>query len=333
MATVAANTNLWQHFKEIAESYINPVDRWRRKAYANAADVIMTFPVQITSSVQLAKIKGFGESTLHDVNEFLTTGSTSRHRQLHNQRPQEDVQKASIINLFQSVYGIGPENANYFYGLGYRDLNSLFNSNVINDKQRIGIRYYYDLLQRIPRSEIDYFGYLLSQKIPTGTVVNGVMESVWHIAGSYRRNEPDSGDIDIIARWINMNQIVEVLRNLGLILETLAYDETKYMGIIKIYPNGVARRIDIRIFRPEEFIYGLLYFTGSQKLNILMRQRANELGGVLNEYHLSDRRGRIYPVVNEEQIFALLGIVYLKPEQRTKNIPGLQYTTPLIRQD
>jgi DNA polymerase lambda len=328
MAVVPANTDLANHFKDIAKAYINPSDKWRKITYNNAADVINSFPTQILSSKQLSNIKGFGESTLHDVDEFLRKHNTSRHQEMYENKYSEDSQKRDIVNLFQDVYGIGPENANYFYGLGYRDLNSLYLSNVLNNKQRIGIKYYHELLQRIPRSEIEYFGYMLSQRISTGTVINGQNEPVWYIAGSYRRGEQNSGDIDIIARWITMDQMVNILQNMGFIIETLAYGETKYMGIIRIYPTGIARRIDIRIFRPDEYVYGLLYFTGSEKLNILMRNRANELGASLNEYSLTDTNGRIYPVINEEQIFELLGIVYLTPEQRTRSIAKLDYISP-----
>ena len=363
------NTLLAKHFYEIAEGYYTEENKWRKRAYQNAADTISKFRDKITSSDQLVGIKGFGKSTLEDVDEFLKTGSTARHKDLYINSSSKDNEKREIINLFLSVYGIGPQNAEYYYGLGYRDLQSLYNSGLLNDKQRIGVYYRDDISQRIPRSEIEYFGYELSKRIPTtayvdyftrniypifndtipkgdiirgrekyrgqqnivSTIVDettGRIEPIWHIAGSYRRNESSSGDIDLLARYIDMNYLLGVLQEMGFIVAELAYGETKYMGIIKVHPNAVARRIDIRIFNPNDYIYGLLYFTGSPKFNVLMRTRANELGASLNEYGLVDFYGTSYPVNNEEEVFKLLGIVYLTPEQRTRDISHLNYTEP-----
>jgi len=335
------NWQLAQHFREIAQGYYSIADKWRKRAYDRAADTISNFPEKITSSRQLENVRGFGASTLSDVEEFLQKGSTERHRQLYMNASRQDDLHRETINLFQSVYGIGPQNAEYFYGLGYRDLQSLYQSGLLNDKQMIGLQYRDDLLQKIPRAEIEYFGYQLNSRIPnenifyfrdsTGNNIQQI-ESIWHIAGSYRRGENESGDIDLLARYIDMDTILNTLQDMGMIVATLAYGETKYMGIIKVAPNAIARRLDIRIFRPTDYVYGLLYFTGSQKFNILMRNRANELGATLNEYGLTDAYGGMYPVNREEEIFRILGIIYYPPEQRFRDISFLQYTTPTIRQ-
>jgi len=59
-----------------------------------------------------------------------------------------------------------------------------------------------------------------------------------------------------------------------------------------------------------------------------MRNRAIQLGGKLNEYQLQDQQGRIYPVINEKQIFDLLQVKYLSPEERTPYLKEL----PLLPQ-
>jgi DNA polymerase/3'-5' exonuclease PolX len=331
MASIPENTRLWKHFSEIADAYRkDPDQRWRARTYTNDADHIKSFPEVITSSQQLANIRGIGPKSLHDIDEFLRTGTTARHQELYQNLSPIDVNKISVIELFKTVYGIGPENAEYFYQSGYRDLDTLYNSGLLNDKQKIGIQYRNDLLLRIPRDEITYLGSMINQKFPNSTVVNGITEPVWYIAGSYRREEPDSGDVDILVRYVNMEYFINILKSMNIIVAILAYKETKFMGIIKVLPHLPARRLDVRVVRSEEFIYALLYFTGSQKLNILMRNRANQLGASLNEYNLYDYQGKTHPVESEQNIFALLGIVYIEPKYRTKDISNLQFTTPLI---
>ena len=128
-----------------------------------------------------------------------------------------------------------------------------------------------------------------------------------------------------------MSQFLNILREMNILIENLAEGQTKFAGIIRILPTLPARRIDIRIVRPEEYVFTLLHFTGSKKLNTLMRTRAIQLGAKLNEYGVFDYTGRLYSVETEEQIFSLLGIVYVPPNKRVKDIAGLEFINPLIR--
>jgi DNA polymerase (family 10) len=67
---------------------------------------------------------------------------------------------------------------------------------------------------------------------------------------------------------------------------------------------------------PEES-YGaaLMYFTGSQAHNILLRGLANERGWKLNEYGLFSGERRIAGAT-EEEVFKKLGLAYIPPEMR-----------------
>jgi DNA polymerase (family 10) len=95
------------------------------------------------------------------------------------------------------------------------------------------------------------------------------------------------------------------------------------MGIVRISPQDNAHRIDIRLIKPESYAYALMYFTGSQRFNILTRQRAIELGLRLNEYGLFDEEGQSLPGESEEEIFDHLGLVYVAPKNRS-NIAKLK---------
>lgn len=324
------NYGLWQHFTEIGKSYgiilkqgnNEPDDAHRKTNYDNAAEYIRTYPNFITNSNMFTGVKGFGQSIRKDIDEYLRTSSTDRLKRLQAKIIPDDP-RVKTMELFESVYGIGSKYSKKFYDLGYRTLQDLWNSGLLNEKQKIGMKYREDLLVRIPREEIDYFGALLTRYIPNYRYVDGELNSVWYIAGSFRRGEFNSGDIDIIARWITMDQMINVLKQLGFILEGLAQGTKKFMGIIRIRPGLPARRLDIRIMEPNHYIYGLLYFTGSKEFNVLMRNRAKEFGALLNEYTLTDKNGQQYPVKNEAQIFELLGVKYLAPEQRVKNLTVL----------
>ena len=62
------------------------------------------------------------------------------------------------MNIFTNIYGVGPKTANEFIKKGITTLESLKNNtNILNDKQKVGLKYYDDIIQRIPRNEIDDF--------------------------------------------------------------------------------------------------------------------------------------------------------------------------------
>merc|ERR1712216_344601 len=65
---------------------------------------------------------------------------------------------------------------------------------LLNDVQKKGLKYYEDILKRIPRDEIKIY----EKKMKA--IFNKVKgkTSTLNIVGSYRRGKLDSGDIDII---------------------------------------------------------------------------------------------------------------------------------------
>ena len=104
---------------------------------------------------------------------------------------------------------------------------------------------------------------------------------------------------------------------------TLAQGPTKFMGIVRLSDNYYGHRIDIRLVPAENYPFALLYFTGSQKFNILMRNVAISMGLKLNEYTLSDSKGKNYKANSEEDIFKILNLKYVAPKDRVKNIQNL----------
>jgi DNA polymerase/3'-5' exonuclease PolX len=148
------------------------------------------------------------------------------------------------------------------------------------------------------------------------------------VVGSYRRKVKQSGDIDVLItirrettikeRSELMNNIIKKLTEINYIKSTLANGDKKYMGIVKLKRKRYARRMDILITSQEEYPFAMLYFTGSQELNILLRKDALERGFRLNEYSLLDSNENKILLKSEEEIFNKLGYKYIEPEIRKK---------------
>ena len=213
------------------------------------------------------------------------------------------------------IYGIGPVKQKQLNDKGILRIEELKeNLDLLNDKQKIGIKYYEDLDKRIPYEEMSVHDNII-KNILKG--INGIND--YSIVGSYRRMKRDSGDIDILVNSDTkvLKEIVESGIKKGYILEILACKDIKFMGIVKLSEKDVARRIDIMVTNNKEYPLAQLYFTGSKEHNIMMRNKAKEKGYRLNEHKLLNiENNEIVDIKNESDIFKFLDIKYVDPKNR-----------------
>lgn len=141
------------------------------------------------------------------------------------------------------------------------------------------------------------------------------------LVGSYRRNKPFSRDIDILFKQTKTNTITKFIN----------YLEKKFNNIW-IYANGddkvsfifcpqsdtnIKYKADIFISDENAFYSNLLYSTGSKNHNIKMRAKARKMGYLLNQNGIFKNGKQINkPNDNEEQLFAILDMPYVKPNER-----------------
>jgi DNA polymerase beta len=150
---------------------------------------------------------------------------------------------------------------------------------------------------------------------------------IFLLCGSYRRGLPQSSDIDLLICDLNLlfkedlensntlKIIIDKLKKINLITDDITSSDvlTKYMGFCRYKDKNY--RIDIRLMPYESIYSALLYFTGSYQLNTLMRVNAKKLNYKLNEYGLY-KNNKMIDIYNERDIFDLLKMEYLEPEQR-----------------
>jgi len=213
------------------------------------------------------------------------------------------------------IYGIGPAKQKQLNDKGILRIEELKeNLDLLNDKQKIGIKYYEDLDKRIPYEEISIHDNIMKKILKE---IKGIND--YSIVGSYRRMKQDSGDIDILVNSDDkvLKSIVESGIKKGYILEVLACKDIKFMGIVKLSEKDVARRIDIMVTNKKEYPLAQLYFTGSKEHNIMMRNKAKVKGYRLNEHKLINiENNEIVDIKNEDDIFKFLDIKYVDPKNR-----------------
>jgi DNA polymerase/3'-5' exonuclease PolX len=290
---------------------------FKARAYQNVITQLTHMAEPFTSMEQLSTMKGVGEQIKKKIQEIMTTGH------LQTAERAKELYSIDSLDAFQNIYGVGPAKATDLVKQGYRTIEQLREAltnqpKLLNDKQTIGLQYYEDLLERIPRAEMDQHRDILLSTIPLPS----------EIVGSYRRGKENSGDIDVLIRvpeGLTSNTVkqqlavlVQKLKASGYIEQVLAIGEHKCMAICRL-PHQKARRLDLLMTPANEYAYAILYFTGSDRFNVAFRQFALSRGYTLNEHIMTpihQTTPPAPPMQTEKDIFHFLGLRYINPMNR-----------------
>ena len=298
--------------EKLAEIMLKQGEPFRARAYQKAQETIMAYPEDILSPNDLKGKAGIGSTILEKLNEYVETGTL---RVLERE-------KSNPINILADIYGVGPKKAKELVDLGITSIDQLReNTHKLNDVQKVGLRYYEDILKRIPRSEIQQFEAIFNSNFKTVATSNSKLE----IVGSYRRGAQNSGDIDVIITSDQkevFTHFIDILIDQKIILEVLSRGPTKCLVIAKIPSSSFARRVDFLYTSHQEFPFAVLYFTGSKIFNTVMRHQALNMGLTMNEHGLYRMEGKKkgekvdHQFATERDIFDYLNLEYKKPEER-----------------
>jgi DNA polymerase/3'-5' exonuclease PolX len=300
-------------------------DRWRTIAYNKAIKALKEYNGNITSVDQIRSIKGIGDKIATKIQEILDTGKLEKANKLRKDP------KLELIDVFGKIMSVGDVTVlkiiNDYNIKSLDELKEKAEELELNDKIKLGLKYYDDLLLKIPRSEMNKHNkYIIDEAKKLLDSYDYRLEMV----GSYRRRADKSGDIDIIISENSNNRgvfkkLVDGLIESGYITDVIGYGNKKFNGICKFPGEKIARRIDILYTSPEKYPFAKLYFTGSGPFNQLMRLIVKKKGYKLNEYSLQKlgKDGKsVAPVdhkFNDEQdIFKYLGFEYIEPKNRTE---------------
>jgi DNA polymerase/3'-5' exonuclease PolX len=286
---------------------------FKARAYGKVIDSLEIFEGPINNMDDIKNINGIGEKINAKIKELIETGKMTAVEKALND-PQFSLQKK-----LGKLYGVGPVKINELMS-NISTFEELYERpELLNEKQKIGLKYYNDMNTRIPMSEGKKHYKIID------TIFKKVYKDIeFELVGSYRRKNKDMGDIDILIKNrddLNIKMLVSELTDGGYIIETLASGKSKFMGLCKLSPELPARRIDILIADPSYYYFALLYFTGSYSFNIYMRRVALEKGWSLSEYGIKNNNTKKFIdtadiIKSEEDIFKYLAIPYVPPNKR-----------------
>ena len=315
-----------EEFIELMEKLNNIMlkqgEPFRARAYQKAQETIMTYQDDIFEPRQLKGLPGIGSTIMDKLNEYVQTGTLGVLER----------EKNNPIHILGEIYGVGPKKAQELVNAGIKNIDELRvrQNELLNDIQKVGLRYHEQIQQRIPRLEIEEFEDIF--KSIFAKAAKDSPDSKFEIVGSYRRGVQTSGDIDVIITGntgVVYKTFVDDLIKTGIILEVLSRGPSKTLVIAKLPGERIVRRVDFLYAPPDEFAFAILYFTGSKIFNTLMRQYALDKGYTLNEHG-------IYKFTKTKQENKKKGVKVNKEFKTEKDIfdfLGLKFKTPIERRD
>jgi DNA polymerase/3'-5' exonuclease PolX len=297
---------------------------YKKKFYNQAINTLKSMTEkEIIERKKFDDISGIGKKINEKILEIRKSGA--------NLKQVEEILKANKDTFdLCTLYGIGPKlkekiEAEYGKINDIAHLNKLNKEHdFLNDKHKLGLKYYDDMLKRIPRSEMHGHNDFIQDVINMRK-----FDIKYDISGSYRRESDESGDIDILITSSGDNYIdkykefVDYLKSINYITDELAYGNNKFMGLCKLGGCNTFRRIDIIVTKPDQYFFELLYFTGSDDFNKEMRSEALVQGYSLSQYGFTDTKTQLIvdkSFDSEKSIFDFLGYKYVTPKNRKSGV-------------
>jgi DNA polymerase/3'-5' exonuclease PolX len=345
-------------FQDLAEIYKR--DKFRLLAYKRVLTVLKNFEgtgphgdIIEDDLPRLNEMKGVGQKSKEKIKEILCTKELGKLEKLKSEITPEQAQKRKYFDLFEGILGVGAVTAKKWYDAGYRSLNDVMKHAKLSHEQELGIIYYTDLQERIPRLEMCLYEKVLKflfEQLSEDWDVEFQIE----MTGSYRKGLLSSGDIDLVVtdksgkllettktikhqRELTkryLTKIVQRLKDEKIIIDDLSIGDRKYRGLARLDNPAVqhfirdrdlqilytprVRRLDIEFtIDPATWPFTLLYFSGSDVFERDLRAHAKSKGMKLDEKGLTVlKTGKSLHAKTEADIFRLLGLEYIPPEKR-----------------
>jgi DNA polymerase/3'-5' exonuclease PolX len=260
---------------------------FKAKIYKEATEQIKNLNGELSCANDIKDLLGIGKAITEKLTEYIETGKVKNLEQLIKKHGDEDYKTQKIKeekkDIFLQIHGIGDAAAEKLIDLGIttiEELKARKNEEIVgkgkkklkllNAVQQKGLEYYEEILEKIPREEIEEYKITL-QKLFNEATDNNTEDNKFEIVGSYRRGNVESGDIDIIITSkvddkTGFNKFLDLLNEEGIIKVFLSKGEKKSMVISKLNNESTARRLDFLYAPPDEYAFAILYFTGSKDL-------------------------------------------------------------------
>lgn len=299
---------------------IQNANPFRVRAYRNAARTISSTAESLADLVatkaDLTQFAGIGKDLAKQIQEIVTTGQHAGLEDLKKQVP------SGVLDMLR-IPGVGPKKVSVFFNeLGLKSLEELkaaCEAGQISQLKGFGKKTEESILANIGQAaEHAQRISIADARAAAETIVEDLRKlpevGQCEVAGSCRRRKETCGDLDVLATCSDPGPPMDCLAGHYLVEAVLQRGDTKQRVRLK---TGV--EMDLRVVPEESFGAAMQYFTGSKEHNVVVRQRAKDLGLKVNEYGVF--RGETQVAGRTEQdVYAAVGMPWIPPELRENRL-------------
>lgn len=281
-------------------------------------------PVRVGGRIKVGGLT-FGPGGTQAYDEIAETGWCSRlpPRQIFEEQglvrksKSQDPQNPPAGTDITKLGGVGPVRVSQFHAAGFKSIEDLV-ANPPKLGQLIGSLHWSEQMQ----TSLELFkltGFRRHPRYKIEKMLPRFLEHANFMAmGSFRREEKDSKDLDLVLFDDNRTSLEFV----GLLDRIFVKGPTKISGIFEDLP------VDIRVVPVRTRGCHILHSTGSGSFNIVCRAYSKKkLGKKLSEYDLG---GEYFDT--EEDVFRALGLEFVAPQFRSKGFASFMLKEHSISQ-
>lgn len=295
---------------------IQGANPFRIRAYRNAARTISSTSESLSDLVatkqDLTQFAGIGKDLAKQIEEITTKGQHSALEELRKQIP------GGVLDMLR-IPGVGPKKVSVFFNeLGLKsleDLKAACEAGRLSKLKGFGKKTEESILANIATAtEQSQRASISDARAAAEAIVEDLqkLKEVRQVAvaGSCRRRKETCGDLDILATCSDSGPPMDCLAAHPLVESVLQRGETKQRVRLK-----TGMELDLRVVPEESFGAAMQYFTGSKEHNVVVRQRAKDLGLKLNEYGVFRDDVQVAGRT-EEDVYKAVGLPWFPPELR-----------------
>lgn len=295
---------------------IQGANPFRIRAYRNAARTIAStadsLSDMLASEQDLTQFAGIGKDLAKQIQEIVTKGQHAALEELRKQIP------GGVLDMLR-IQGVGPKKVSIFFNeLGLKslaDLKAACESGRLSVLKGFGKKTEEAILKNIDLAAEHSLRISIADARAAAELIVEDLKALPEVeqaavAGSCRRRRETCGDLDILATCSNAGPPMDLLATHPLVDAVLQRGDTKQRVRLK---TGV--ELDLRVVPESSFGAAMQYFTGSKEHNVVVRQRAKDLGLKVNEYGVFRGEEQIAGRT-EEDVYAAIGLPWFPPELR-----------------
>jgi len=314
---IEVNKKVANHLQLIGQlTSLDGGNRFSIKAWEEAAVTVTNFPLEVTPE-NVLEIPGVGAKIGLTIKEFLTAGSSSASQSLAERWPV-DAMTMTITD------GIGPKRAYKLYEKGICNFDQLHAAALAGELDaKLATNVVLASFKKSGRISF-YAANQIGNYFKENLVkVPGV--SAVEVGGSIRRKAETAKDVDVLAcieKEEDRTTLMEAFKVYG--PGSFQGQETK--ASIQ-YPISGSQVIQIDLWIADKSYWGTLlnHVTGSKDHNVTIRTLAKSKGLSISEYGIFDDADQKLGGENEHDLYRILDIPWVDPENRTGILPEGKY--------